>query len=418
MYRWSLLLVLAWCLTRTLAQGVLPLPQTSPTQAGFSPERLRRLEGYCGELVASGKYSGVTVLLARDGRIVEWRSFGYRDRASGRRMEKNDIFAVASLSKLVTTVAALTLVEEGRLTLREPIARYLPEFAKMKVFSGGTADAPVLVEATRPITLHDLLSQTAGFYGATYTNSALTALWKRTETSPTNLTAMSERLARFPLQAQPGEMWIYGPATDLLGALIERVSGQALGTFFATRIFRPLKMVDTGFEVSEAKRGRQVSMDDRQEDGTLKSQPPKVGPGAWPSGGGGLFSTPGDYLRFAQMLLNGGELDGVRILGPKTVELMRRDQLHGLAKPTRIYPASDGFGYGVEVRTDVSRSHWLGTEGTFGWNGATTAYCSLDPQEGLIAMIWAQHRPNGEFELYERFNNLVYQALVKPKSTP
>jgi CubicO group peptidase (beta-lactamase class C family) len=149
----------------------------------------------------------------------------------------------------------------------------------------------------------------------------------------------------------------------------------------------------------------------RQPDGSLKPVAPKSRGGAWPSGGGGLYSTPADYVRFAQMLLNRGELGGVRLLSPKMVELMTQDHLHGIPKPTKIYPVSDGFGYGVEIRTDVARSQWLGSVGTFGWNGASTAYCSMDPKEGLISMVWSQHTPNSEFELFERFNNLVYQAL-------
>ncbi len=153
-------------------------------------------------------------------------------------------------------------------------------------------------------------------------------------------------------------------------------------------------------------------MDVRQPDGSLRSVAPKVRQHPWPSGAGGLFSTPGDYARFAQMLVNGGDLDGVRVLSPKMVELMTMDHLHGLAKPTKIYPVSDGFGLGVEVRTDVARSGWLGSLGTYGWNGATTCYCSIDPKERLIAMIWAQHSPNAEFQLYERFNTLVYQAVL------
>lgn len=417
MNRFAVFPIMAALFVAATAGAEWPLPQTTPEAAGFLKERLRRLDDYCEELITTNKYSGVTILLARDGKILEWRSFGHRDRAAGRRIENNDIFAIASLTKLVTTAAALSLVEEGKLTLREPIARHLPAFEKMKVLTGGTADHPTLVDATRPITLHDLLTHTAGFYssGNAAENPVLAELWKRQEKPAQTLAEMADRLARFPLQAQPGEAWIYGPSTDLIGALIERVSGRPYAQFLDERIFQPLRMHDTFFEVPEAERARQVFMDSRQEDGSLRSDPPRYRGGAWPSGGGGLFSTPGDYVRFAQMLLNQGELEGSRVLSPKTVQLMTRDHLHGLAKPTKIYPVSDGFGYGVEIRTDLARSGWLGTEGTFGWNGATTTYCSIDPKEGLIALIWAQHRPNAEFELYERFNNLVYQALVKPK---
>lgn len=395
-----------------------PLPETSPGRQGFSADRLQRVDAYVESLVKDQKYSGAVVLLAREGKIVEWKSFGYRDRASGTRLKRDDIFAIASLSKIVTTVGALMLVEEGKITLREPIARFLPEFEKMKVFVGGTPVAPELVDAKRPITLHDLLTHTAGFsnFDKTMvdrptTSSLLAAIRERQNVRPQTLRAMAQELASLPLERQPGEAWIYGPSTDLVGALIEAVSGQPLDRYLEQRIFRPLKMRDTGFEVPTEKRSRQVTFDVRQADGSLKPVAPKSRGGVWPSGGGGLYSTPADYVRFAQMLLNRGELGGVRLLSPKMVELMTQDHLHGIPKPTKIYPVSDGFGYGVEIRTDVARSQWLGSVGTFGWNGASTAYCSMDPKEGLIAMVWSQHTPNSEFELFERFNNLVYQAL-------
>jgi CubicO group peptidase (beta-lactamase class C family) len=389
-----------------------------PNAAGFAPDRLARLDAYLVDLLATKRYTALNVLLARDGQVVYSRTLGLRDPSRGVNLQTDDIFAIASLTKLVTTTAALILVEEGKLTLNEPIAAHLPAFKDMKVLAGGTADAPVLVDATRPITLHHLLTHTAGLYASSGAagHPVLAELSNRQQANPAQtLAEMADRLARLPLQGQPGEAWVYGPATDLVGALVERASGKPFDQFVDERILTPLKMRDTSFEVPESKRPRQVFMDARQPDGTLKSEPPRSRAGPWPSGGGGLFSTTADYLRFARMLLNHGELDGARILGPKTIDLMTRDHLHGLPKPTKIYPVSDGFGYGVEIRTDVARSGWLGTQGTYGWNGATTCYCSIDPREGIIAMVWAQHRPNAEFELYERFNNLVYQALISPR---
>lgn len=414
MYR--IQIVIGSLLAALFASGSLgadwPLPEVKPARAGFSPERLQRLDAYCDELVLSGKYSGVTVLLARDGRIVSWKSHGFRDRAGKVRMARDDVFAIASLTKIATTVGVLMLVEEGKLTLREPVSRHLPEFGSMKVLTGGTAEAPVLVDASRPITVHDLLTHTAGLSNFDpQAAPVLAAMRRQHEIRAATLEEFSRQLASFPLQQQPGDAWIYGPSTDLLGALIQRVSGMPFDRFLTERIFKPLKMRDTGFEVPAAKRNRQVWFDVRQDDGSLKAVAPKSGGTSWPSGGGGLFSTPADYVRFAQMLLNGGELEGARLLSRKTVALMTQDHLHGIPKPTKIYPVSDGFGYGVEVRTDVARSQWLGTVGTYGWNGASTAYCSIDPGERLIAMVWAQHTPNAEFELYERFNNLVYQAM-------
>jgi CubicO group peptidase (beta-lactamase class C family) len=389
-----------------------PMPERDPSRAGFSPERLARVHAFAQSLVNEGKYAGLNILIARDGRIVDWQSFGGRNR-EGAPLKKDDVYAIASLTKLVTTVGVLMLVEEGKVGLNDPIGNFIPEFNKMKVRAGGSDETPVLVDAVRPITITHLLTHTSGV-----TNAGVLA--DRADSRPvtkwgeyTRLEDAAKSVARFPLAHQPGEAWTYGVSTDVLGCLIEIVSGKPFDLFLDERIFRPLKMRDTSFVVPPEKRLRQVAMDVRQTNGVLKEIPAKPHGSRWPSGAGGLYSTQGDYIRFAQMLLNRGELDGVRLLSPKTIELMTADHLFGLAKPTKIYPVSDGFGLGVEIRTDPARAGWLGSQGTYGWNGATTAYCSIDPKERLIAMIWAQHTPNAEFQLYEHFNNLVYQALVR-----
>lgn len=386
-----------------------PLPRVEPSQAGFAPERLERLHAFARGLVAERKYSGLATLLVRDGKIVDWQTFG--ERTAGVPLKQDDIFAIASLTKIVATVSALMLVEEGRLGLNDPIAEHLPEFRNPKVLTSGSNQPPVFADAVRPITLKHLLTHTAGLSTSTPLKPAAGAI----SAAGREFATLAERireLSEHSLTHQPGEAWVYGPATDVVGRLVEAVAAKPFDVFLRERIFGPLKMRDTAFEVSADQRSRQVAMDVRQADGSLKAVPPKLRQHPWPSGAGGLFSTQADYVRFAQMLLNGGELDGVRLLSPKTIELMTMDHLLGLAKPTKIYPVSDGFGLGVEVRTDVARSGWLGSLGTYGWNGATTCYCSFDPKERLIAMVWAQHTPNAEFQLYERFNTLVYQALV------
>jgi CubicO group peptidase (beta-lactamase class C family) len=409
----ALLLSLLTGTVSAVAAG--PLPRVEPSHAGFAPERLERLHAFTRGLVTEKKYSGLTTLLVRDGKIVDWLTFG--ERTAGVPLKQDDIFAIASLTKIVATVGALMLVEEGRLGLNDPIAEHLPEFRNPKVLTSGSNQPPVFADAVRPITLKHLLTHTAGLS----TSAPLTLTPPKPEAGAGSgagreFATLAERileLSEHALTHQPGEAWVYGPATDVVGRLVEVVAAKPFDVFLRERVFDPLKMRDTAFEVPSEKRSRQVATDVRQDDGSLRSVPPKSRQQPWPSGSGGLFSTPADYVRFAQMLLNGGELDGVRLLSPKTVELMTIDHLHGLAKPTKIYPVSDGFGFGVEVRTDVARSGWLGSQGTYGWNGATTCYCSFDPKERLIAMIWAQHTPNAEFQLYERFNTLVYQALVR-----
>ncbi len=388
-----------------------PLPVLDPAGAGFAPERLERLHRFSEALVRDRKYSGLTTLIVRDGGIVDWRVHG--ERVAGAPLRRDDIFAIASLTKIVTTVGVLTLVEEGRIGLNEPIANHLPEFRAPRVLVSGTNGAPVLADVVRPITLKHLLTHTAGLSSSTPVVPTAGELPKPVDGDHASLADSVRELAAHALQHQPGEAWVYGRATDVVGRLIEVVAGQPFDRFLAERILRPLKMDDTAFEVSPDRRSRQVAMDVRQPDGSLRSVTPKSRLHPWPSGAGGLFSTPADYVRFAQMLLNGGELEGVRILSPAMVQLMTMDHLQGLTKPTKIYPVSDGFGLGVEVRTDVARAGWLGSPGTFGWNGATTCYCSMDPDGRVIAMVWAQHSPNAEFGLYETFNTSVYQAIVR-----
>ncbi len=388
-----------------------PLPRTTPARAGFAADRLDRLHRFTRGLVDEHKYSGITTLILRNGRIVDWQTYG--ERSAGVPLRPDDLFAIASLTRIVATVGTLSLIEEGRLGLNDSIADYLPEFKDLKVAVNGTNPPTVLVDAARPITVKQLLTHTSGLSSATPLKASDAVVPSQSNGDFTSLADVTRNLSAHALLHQPGDAWVYGPSTDVLGRLVEVVSGKPFNDFLAERVLGPLKMRATSFEVADSQRTRQVTFDVRQPDGSIRSVAPKPRQHPWPSGAGGLYSTTADYARFAQMLLNGGELEGVRILGPKTIELMTMDHLHGLAKPTKIYPVSDGFGLGVEVRTDVARSGWLGSYGTFGWNGATTAYCSIDPKERLIAMIWAQHTPNAEFQLYERFNTLVYQALVR-----
>ncbi len=404
---------IACCVFAMFASWAGPLPERDPARAGLAPERLARVHAFAQNLVDEGKYAGINVLIARDGRIVDWRSFGVKNRETKAPLLKDDIYAIASLTKLVTTAGVLMLVEEGKVGLNDPIENYIPEFKLMKVRYAGADGAPVIVDAVRPITITHLLTHTSGVTNAGPVADAGDRRPVLKWGEHASLQDAAKSVARFPLAHQPGEAWTYGVSTDVLGYLIEVVSGKPFDVYLEERIFKPLRMIDTGFVVPPEKRPRQVAMDVRQTNGTLKEIPAKFQGARWPSGAGGLYSTQADYIRFAQMLLNGGALDGVRLLSPKTIEIMTMDHLFGLAKPTKIYPVSDGFGLGVEIRTDVARAGWLGSQGTYGWNGATTAYCSIDPKERLIAMIWAQHTPNAEFQLYERFNNLIYQALVR-----
>ena len=394
-----------------------PLPTASPESQGFSPERLERLHQRLAGLVAEGQYAGMVSLVARNGRIVDWRTYGLRDVEERLPMEKDTIVRIYSMSKILTSVAALILHEEGRLKLDDPVSKYLPLLEKPKVMKGGTAKAPVLVAAKAPITIKHLLTHTSGFiYG--FGETPIDKIYN--QSGMFDASSMDEfvgRAAKLPLAHEPGTAFRYGISTDILGAVIEKVSGQTLDAFVEQRICKPLGMADTSYDVPAEKMGRLAKVYHRK-DGRFQPMDPVAASFAekgrgFPTGGAGMFSTAGDYARFAQMLLGGGELDGVRILGRKTVELMRANHLNHLARTTHEFSEADGFGLGVYVRQDLAKSNQLGSAGTFGWSGAATTNVIMDPQEKLVAVLMAQHMPFNEHDLFWHFSTLTYQALVE-----
>lgn len=395
-----------------------PLPATAPAAAGFSVERLDLLHQHLRQLVDDGQYSGYVVLLARDGKIADWRAYGWQDVAAKTPMQKDTIVRIFSMSKLITSTAVLMLMEDGRLRLSDPVEKYLPALKDRKVFTGGTADAPVLVAADRPITLRDLLTHTAGYYyGETWSaDPPLAELFKRGKINKAaDLDDFVARVALLPLNDQPGTRFRYGINTDLLGAVIEKISGQRLDVFLQQRIFAPLDMRDTGFWVPAEKRGR-LAVIYRRDAGKLVpnagSNQNDVGPDHGVlRGGGGLYSTAADYARFAQMLLNGGRLGGVRILGRKTVELMTQNHIAHLADPHPIGARAMGFGLGVRVITELGESPALGSFGCFGWDGAATTHVQIDPKERTVALLLCQHIPFNEDDIFSYFTNGYYSAL-------
>ena len=413
----TLALVVSASLVATGIAG--PLPTAAPASQGLSPERLSRLHARMQEFVDGGKHSGITSLIARNGKVVDQHAWGYRDLERKLPMEADTIVRVYSMTKLVTSVAALMLHEEGRLKLDDPITKYLPGFEKPRVFKGGTARAPVLVAAKTPITVQHLLTHTAGFiYG--FGQGPLQTIYNR-QPGPLQAPTMDEfvaRVAKLPLAHEPGERFSYGLNTDLVGAIIEKVSGQPFEVFLRTRIFEPLEMRDTSFTVPREKRDRLAKLYAPDKNGVLADAPVEGTPypdpdgRLFPSGGGGLFSTIGDFARFGQMLLNRGELDGARILGRKAVELMEVNHLAHLARPTTEFSFSDGFGLGGAVRVNLSRPAQLGSVGQFGWSGAATTYLNIDPKERTVALVFTQHFPHNQHDLFFQFSTLMYAALV------
>jgi CubicO group peptidase (beta-lactamase class C family) len=392
------------------------LPTASPKAVGFDPARLEVLHATVKRFVDEGKHAGVITLLVRNGKIVDFQTYGYRDLEQRLPMQRDTICRVYSMSKIITCAATLVLFEEGRFNLDEPVAKYLPELKDMKMWAGGTQDAPKLEPPKRPITIKHLLTHTSGLVYDFSAEDELAKLWRSADLwSGPGLTNFLAKLAKLPLKHQPGDGYTYGVNMDVLGALIERVSGQRFGAFLEARIFRPLGMKDTGFDVPESKMHRLAKTYKHGPDGKLVEDKPILE--TWPkegrgieAGGSGIFSTAGDYVRFAQMLCNGGTLDGKRILGRKTVELMTANHMVTLPN-NQAATRQKGFGFGVEVTTDLGQLSMPSSVGQFGWYGAATTYCQIDPKERLVAIAFTQHFPFNEHNFFAKFQTGYYQAL-------
>lgn len=401
-------------------------PASETTIEGFSPQRLRRLDAFLERETGDGGYLGAVALIARHGAIVESRAFGHRDLDRRVPMTTDSIFRIYSMTKTIATVAVLMLMEEGRLTIDDPVAKYLPEFRDIKVFAGGTTQAPELRAPVCTLTIHHLLTHTAGFATSDAPAEATVhAMLDHAGLSDSaNLAQFASRVAHVPLAADPGARFKYdGVQIEVAARIVEVVSGEPFDVFVQRRILDPLKMVDTGFSVPDAKRSRIVDITTMGDDGRLHiaSGPSAEHPGEplhrYPSGAGGLYSTASDYLRFAQMLLNGGELDGVSVLGRKTVDFMMTNHLTMLDPPVDEFSPAEGFGLGGYVVLDVAGHGRLGSVGQFGWSGAASTYYTIDRQEDLIAILMLQHLPREGVRDLPRisanFYNLVYQALIR-----
>jgi CubicO group peptidase (beta-lactamase class C family) len=413
-----LLPVVSLVLTSALA-AAQPLPLGTPESEGFSPERLERLHAMLQRHVDDGKHAGLISLVARHGRIVDWQTYGVRDLGAHLPMEKDTIVRVYSMSKIISSVAVMILHEEGRIKLEDPVGTYLPALAKMRVFAGGSAKRPRLVDATRQMTVKDLLTHTSGLiYG--FGKGPIDEIYRGANLlESSSMDDFVARLATLPLAHQPGARFSYGLSIDVLGAIVEKVAAMPFERFVEERITTPLGMIDTGYDVAEAKRGRLAKVYTLDKTNVLVEVPETQLAGVYPepgrgfaAGGAGMFSTIGDYARFGQMLLNGGELDGVRILGRKTVELMLANHLNHLARPTTEFSEAEGFGLGGSVRIDLAKGNLPGSVGQFGWSGAATTYFNIDPKEQTLVLVFAQHFPFNQHGLFGKFSTLMYASLV------
>ena len=394
------------------AQG---LPTTTPASVGLSAEGLARLDSAMNALVNDQKLPGIVVAIARNGKVGHWKAFGSRVVKPADPMEKNDLFRIYSMTKPIVTTGLMILVEEGKVKLEDPVSKYVPEVGKMKVYT-----AAGLVEPNRPVTVRDLLRHTSGltygFFGATHVDSLYVKA--RPSEQSKNLVEFMTRLGELPLIAQPGTVFNYGFSTDVAGRVIEIASGMSLDKFLAARVTGPLKMPDTSFEVPVDKRSRFTGYYARAGTNWILADSPDSGTYTKAvtllSGGGGLISSTQDYLRFMQMILNYGELDGVRILQRKTVAEMLRNQLPGEAVPITLTAAdpirTTGFGLGFAVVVDVQNQS-LGPVGAAGWGGYANTFFWVDPANNLSAVVMTQFFPFGAHDLDNTFRRLVYGAL-------
>lgn len=393
-----------------------------PEDVGMSSDRLRRIHALVDAHMTAKDFSGAVTLVARKGKVVHLEAHGHADLEAKKPMRTDTLFRLASMTKPVTAVAILMLVEEGKLVLSDPVWKFIPEFKHPKVAvwtlpNDASGAGLRLVPATREITIHDLLTHTSGLANG-FEGPAGDFVRKANLPSGGSLDERVRRLATLPLNFQPGSQWEYSPGTgfDTLGRVVEILSGLTLDRFFKTRIFDPLGMKDTFFTVPADRQSDLAVLYTKSDKGLMRPERPAAAPQAASgpnfSGAGGLTGSAADYLAFASMLLNGGQANGVRLLSRKTVELMTADATGPL--DLRNYAGDQvlkgyGFGLGVRVRRSTGDSGWMGSLGDFGWAGAFGTYFWIDPKEQLIGMVMIQTR---DYRLRMEFPNLVYQAVA------
>lgn len=402
--------------------------ETKPEQVGLSSERLARLRPWMERYVADNKLPGVLTVVARRGKAAYAECVGYRDVAAKAPVTEDTVYRIYSMTKAITSTAIMMLYEEGKFQLDDPISRYLPMFKDVRVFAGGTAEKYDTVPAKSPITFKQLLTHTSGLtYG--FTGSPVSAIYQAAkfdfQTNEGTLWAMMERLAKLPLLAQPGTEWNYSVSTDVLGALVETISGMGLDTFLKTRILDPLGMTDTGFTVRDDQRARFAANYQKAEDGGMTliegaGNARYFNKQVLCSGGGGLVSTAGDYLRFCKMIARKGELDGARILGRKTVEFMRINHLQsggdlasmGMPRFSESTMTGIGFGLGFAVVIDPAKAELLCSPGEHYWGGAASTAFWIDPVEDIVAILMTQLMPSSSYPIRRELRALVNQAIV------
>ena len=428
----SILIVFAVSVSLIVRGG--EFPSTTPEDVGMSSERLGRIDDYVERHLEANHFAGAVTLVARRGQVVQFEAYGMQDIEAGVPMSKDSIFRIYSMSKPITSVAVMTLFEEGRFLLNDPVSKFLPEFKDLEVGVDEvdeTTGEKVLkrVPENRKVTIRDLLRHTSGLTYGFWGKSLVDQMYldQGILTKDETIKEMVAKLGTIPLKHQPGTVWEYSVSTDVLGRFVEVVSGQSFDEFLQERIFGPLGMTDTGFFVPAEDVHRLTTAYRPNEDNTAISrlEPKKASDTSkdttyriadftevptFLSGGGGLVSTASDYLRFAQMLLNRGELDGVRILGPETIELMTRNHMEDI--PLWNGFGNYGFGLGFAVSPDRGDSGSVLSEGSYWWGGMAHTTFWVDPEEELIGIFLIQILPTSPMPYRDLFKPVVYQAIV------
>lgn len=405
-------------------------PEVAPHEVGLDPVRLGRLDQHFRRYVDDGRLVGWQLTVSRGGRLAHVSSAGHRDRESGAPVTADTIWRIFSMSKPITSVAALMLWEEGLFELKDPISRFLPEFATPRVWRAGSVTNPILEPCTEPIEMWHLMTHTAGLtYGFMYAHP-VDDLYRRAgfewgTPRDADLAMLCEQLAQLPLLYQPGREWNYSMSIDVLGRVLEVITGQPLDDLLRTRIFEPLGMVDTGFWVPDDDAERTAMLYGAHPTTSLATRLEAAAKGAHSKpaallGGGGLVSTTGDYLRFAEMLRGKGQLNGVRLLSPRTVEFAASNHLPGGAdltefgRPLFSETTFDGVGFGLigSVTIDPVKAKVPGSVGDFGWGGAASTTFWVDPVDDLVCTFMTQLLPSSVHPIRSQLKQLVKQAIV------
>ncbi len=385
------------------------IPTVAPDKEGFSAGRLARLEAKTHSWVDQGSTAGVITLIARHGKIVHFDVYGKADIEDGKPLKADSLFRIYSMTKPVTSTALLMLYEEGKFQLDDPLEKYIPEFKDLRVYASGTGAQIQTDSPKRKPTVRDAFRHTAGF-GPSSAQTPVARAWQDAKVLDGGLAELVPRVAKLPLLYQPGTQWVYGVSHDVQAVLIERLSGMKFEEFVSQRIFKPLGMRDSTLGMPAIDLARMTTSYSVTEGKLVPMDKPATSTYKGVRGGSSLTSTARDYLRFAQMLANGGELDGVRILSPGTVRLMSSNHL-----PDGVYMFGNntgtGYGLGVSVLVDPVRRGNLGSKGEWGWSGAAATHLIIDPEKDIVGIFLTQKYPDDRI-YYNEFITMVYQALV------